>query len=170
MTGTYSRVAIVSVGLAIGCLGCGSSAPKTVRVSGVVDFDGKPLTKGTITFLPQTTGEKDLNRPATGIIDSQGRFELSTYKPGDGALPGKYQVTVVSNSVEPTLEEIAEGAKYVSAIPAGYNSPLTSGLSATVSESGPVTLDFHLKTGGAPDKAPDQTPNPQGQTTDQFGT
>lgn len=150
-------------------VGCGASAPTTVKVSGVVKFDGKPLTKGRITFLPQATTGGELNRPATGTIDEAGHYELSTFKPGDGALPGKYQVAVVSNSAEPSLEEMTEqGAKIISAIPGGYNSPATSGLTATIDAGGAVTLDFALKTGGAPDAAPEQ--NAGGQTVDQFGT
>lgn len=146
--------------------GCGSGAPKTVNVSGTVEFDGQPLTKGTISFVPQAVGENEQNRPATGTIDDKGHYVLSTFKPGDGALPGKYLVAIVSNSNEPSVEEMAEGAKITSLIPAGYNSPATSGLTATVENSGAVTLDFKLKTGGAPEAAPEQA----APGVDQFGT
>lgn len=150
------------------CLGCGSSAPHTIPVSGTVTFDGKPLSKGTISFIP--AGDKtEFGRPATGNIDPQGNYTLSTFKPGDGAVPGKYQVAVVSIANEPSPEEMAEkGAQITSTIPAGYNSPMTSGLRATVEAGGAMTLDFELKTGGAPDSAPPQQPG--GQQVDQFGT
>lgn len=165
----FSRPATwLAIGLVCCAIGCGSRAPKTVKVTGTVEFDGQPLTKGTITFLPQAAGDKERNRPATSTIDSQGRYALSTFAPGDGALPGKYLVTVVSYSVEPTLEEIAEkGAKHISAIPGGYGAASTSGLTATVGNGGAEKIDFKLKTGGAPDEAPEQ---PKSQTVDQFGT
>ena len=160
----------LALSLVLFSTGCGSRAPKTTKVSGVVEFDGKPLSKGTITFLPQAVGsDKERNRPATGIIDATGHYSLSTYAPGDGALPGKYLVTVVSYSVEPTLEEMSEkGAKPVSAIPGGYGAATTSGLTANVDAGSAVTLDFKLTTGGAPDQAPEQPRG--GQIVDQFGT
>lgn len=162
------RLAVLLAGI-VACSGCGSSAPKTTRVSGTVQFDGKPLSKGTITFLPQASGDKERARPATGQIDSNGRYSLSTFAPGDGALPGKYQVTVVSNTSEPTPEEIAEkGATIQSLIPAGYNSPSTSGLTATVADGKQEPIDFKLTTDGAPKEAPRQTGSQQ--TVDQFGT
>lgn len=161
----FLSLLLVSMGLVVGC---GSGPPKTVKVAGTIEFDGQPLTTGRITFVPQAVGEGENNRPATGVIDAQGHYELSTFKPGDGALPGKYLVAVISNSTDPTLEEMAEGAKAVSKIPAGYNSPSSSGLTATVEKGAAVVLDFKLKTGGAPDKAPTQGAPQQG--TDQFGT
>src|SRR5687767_2466277 len=117
--------------LVAGIVACGSGAPTTIKVTGVGDVDGRPLTTGRITFLPQAVGAGESNRPATGTINEQGQYELSTFKQGDGALPGKYQVAVISNSSEPTVEEMAEkGATIISAIPGGYNSPATSGLTA----------------------------------------
>jgi hypothetical protein len=169
MRGCFSNRLWVGIVVMTCCLGCGSRGPKTVRVSGIVEFDGQPLTKGRIAFVPQAGGEGALNRPATGTIDSKGHFELSTFKPGDGAVPGKYFVAVFSNSAEPTLEEAAQGAKTISAIPGGYNDPRSSGLTATVNDSGAMTIDFKLKTGGAPDAAPQQQGMPAGGV-DQFGT
>lgn len=162
-------VGVFAVLVGCGVSGCGSSAPKTVRVSGVVEFDGKPLTKGTISFLPQSASDKERARPATGTIDSSGRYTLSTFAPGDGALPGKYLVAVVCNTSEPSPEEIAEkGATIESLIPAGYNSPATSGLTATVNDVSEEKLDFKLTADGAPKEAPKQ--NPGGPVVDEFGT
>lgn len=160
---------LLTVIMLAACLGCGTGAPTTVKVSGKVQYNGQALTEGTITFLPMNEGG-DFNRPAVGILDDDGNYHLSTFAPGDGAIPGKYQVTVVSDAKVPSPEEVAEkGAKVVSAIPAGYNNPSTSGLRATVEDSGAQTFDFDLKTGAVPDAAPAQGPA-AGPKVDQFGT
>jgi hypothetical protein len=36
----------------------------------------------------------DQSRGASGFTDNEGKFELTTYSPGDGALPGDYVITV----------------------------------------------------------------------------
>jgi hypothetical protein len=69
-------------------LGCGDERPERVKVSGVVMIDGKPLTSGSVRFIP--TG----SRPETGVIDENGRFTLSTFQPGDGCILGTHTVTI----------------------------------------------------------------------------
>ena len=150
----------------LGTSGCGNSSPKTIRVTGSVTFDGKAMTKGKVTFLPIREGDGELNRPAIGTIKPDGTYELSTFKPGDGAIPGKYKVTVVDETV-PDPEEVTKGATATSSIPGGYASPATSGLTADVTD-GSGKFDFELKTGGVPDAAPQQQQNVGG--ADQYGT
>lgn len=105
MKSKFSLLMVIT--FAVCCTGCGSGAPKTVAVTGTVKFDGKPLPDGTITFM--SMGEKgEFGRPATGVLNKEGKYKLSTFAPGDGALPGKYQVVVVSNSGVPSPEDIAE--------------------------------------------------------------
>ncbi len=58
--------------------------------SGTVTFDGKPVDGATVTFIP-TEGKI---QPATGRTDAQGKYSLTTFRSGDGAQPGAYQVTV----------------------------------------------------------------------------
>jgi hypothetical protein len=81
-------IAIAGV-LLLGVIGCGS---KLYPTRGTVTYaDGSPVTEGTVVFE-----SKDQEKPITarGEIRSDGSFELGTYKPGDGALPGKYQALV----------------------------------------------------------------------------
>ena len=161
---SYIRLSVLIAAFA--AVGCGPSAPTTVKVSGTVTFDGKPLEEGRVTFI--SMAEKDaLNRPAIGVLGKDGKYALSTFQSGDGALPGEYQVVVVSNPDIPSPEEIAENdAEVVSAIPGGYASPTTSGLKATVKDGGDMTIDFDLKTGAVADEAPKQDAGP---AVDQFG-
>jgi hypothetical protein len=80
---------LLSLSVLAGVPGCSDNSG-TVPVSGKVVFpDGSPLDHGIIemrhSLLPQV---------ARGEIDSEGQFSVSTFKPGDGALPGEYQVAV----------------------------------------------------------------------------
>jgi hypothetical protein len=75
--------------LLLGVIGCG---PRLYPVRGKVTYpDGKPLTEGLVVF--ESKGEE---RPVTsrGEIHPDGSYELSTSRPGDGALAGKYRVLV----------------------------------------------------------------------------
>ncbi len=68
-----------------------SSKDRPVPQKGVVTLDGKPLAGYTVTFA----STQDM-RPAWGTTDEEGRFELTTYNPGDGALRGEYKVVLTS--------------------------------------------------------------------------
>lgn len=130
--------------------GCGQEQekrPETIQVQGKITHNGKPLEKGRVTFSPLDSGDDGLRRPASGSIQSDGTFQLSTFQSNDGALPGDYQVVIVSYENEPSPEEIAEGnAEFTWAIPEKYGNPLTSGLIAKVPGDGeePVELSFDL--------------------------
>jgi hypothetical protein len=83
--------------------GCGGG-PSLIPVKGKVTVDGQPVTSGHVTFNAASDDKDNPGQSATGIIDENGNYELSTGgKPG--AAKGKYKV-VVSPSMVP-----AEGAK-----------------------------------------------------------
>ena len=65
----------------------------TVPVKGKVTYKGKPLTEGEIVFEPDNSG-----REAHGSIQPDGSFELTTFKTGDGAVPGTHRVAVTSGN------------------------------------------------------------------------
>lgn len=116
--------------------GCGGGDyPETVEVNGRVTLDGEPLPNAIVTFMP-TDGQ----RTASGTTNAQGEFSLSTFEPGDGAVPGEHKVAVMpkepppmpgSSSPGDTGEEKSEN--YTPPFPARYGQPGTSGLTATVS-------------------------------------
>lgn len=91
------RLLVLNVLVLLLCWGCGSSegpfAGATVPVQGKVTFRGKPLSQGQIVFEPDSAG-----REAHGSINSDGTFELTTYKQGDGAVPGTHRVAVTGTS------------------------------------------------------------------------
>jgi hypothetical protein len=58
---------------------------------------GPPPAPGTINFvLRPGTGLSGLpNRPGTASFDKDGRFEVSSYKKGDGLVPGTYTAAII---------------------------------------------------------------------------
>lgn len=122
-------VVLAAFALAAAC-GCGKKGPKTVRVSGTVKFaDGQaPQVPedgiARVVFQPVSTGQPGAGQPASaqptktayGNIGPDGRFEMTSFKPGDGVIPGRYKV----------LFEIAtkyEDLETTSLIPAKYSNP-----------------------------------------------
>src|SRR5262249_21369166 len=76
--------------------------------SGTVTYKGEPVPKGNIAFVPASSD----GRAANGPIEN-GRFSLTTATPNDGALPGSYKVTVISEDIDTTeLKEIAKGGQF----------------------------------------------------------
>jgi hypothetical protein len=81
-----------------GMVGCGSSGPPVVPVSGQVTFGGgPPPASGTINFMMRPgTGLAGMpNRPGTASFGKDGKFEVSSYSKGDGLLPGTYTAAVI---------------------------------------------------------------------------
>jgi hypothetical protein len=78
----------------LGCNHKPSSLPKTYSVTGLVVYkDGKPVAGGSIFFRSVT----DTSFAASGDIDKDGKFSLSTVKDNEkvrGVPEGEYRVTV----------------------------------------------------------------------------
>ncbi len=122
--------------LLIACIvaaqGCGgSNNPVPVKVRGVVKYNGKPLSNGSVMFNPT---DPQSGRMAQGTIDKDGAFVLSTYKTGDGALEGSYLVSVTSSlpGTEVLTKDKGTGIGGKSAIPERFSDPKTSKLEQTV--------------------------------------
>lgn len=138
------------VGLSILLTGC-NQGPHTVPVHGTVKVNGEPLSEGVVMFYP-TSG-----RPATGQIAEDGSYTLTTLEQGDGAMPGKYAVTIEAVEVTESApapksleEEIAAGAagaqpqaKIKWLAPEEYADRTTTPLSATVVD-GDNAIDFDI--------------------------
>jgi len=85
---------IVAVGvLLLGGPGCGG-ANKPVRLNGVLTWtDGSPISEASVVFMPDGGG-----RHAFGMTGKDGKFDLTTYNSGDGALPGEYKIVVTKSA------------------------------------------------------------------------
>lgn len=139
--------------------GCGGAKevpnrPKTVPAKGVVTYKGQPVEGATVTFMAQSAKEKG----ATGMTDAKGQFQLMTFAPGDGAVPGSYRVKVSKTEMKPQVSEEQEKSLKSSGkrvpppivqegLPKKYKSETTSGLTAEVKESGDNAFTFELKDG-----------------------
>ena len=109
--------------LLVAFAGCGDGRPSRVPVSGRVLIDGKPLTRGSVQFMPANA------RASYGELDSEGRFRLTCFDTNDGAVPG--QCTVVVYAAEP----LSETATHWHA-PKKYADYRTSGLTQEI--TGPM--------------------------------
>jgi hypothetical protein len=85
-----SRVVLTAL-VCVAAVGCGKgiSAPRTVPTSGTVLFKGEPAEGVKVTLHPRF---KMMFTP-NGVTGKDGRFNLSTGAPLDGAPPGEYSVT-----------------------------------------------------------------------------
>jgi hypothetical protein len=145
--------------------GCGDGTVKlgTVPVTGTVTQGGKPVEGAMVTFSPDGRGHA-----AAGTTDASGKFSLTTQISGDGAVPGTYKVMVskFEQTAQPMTAEDDIDAAYAAAEAAGqdisasgagrpaagpknlvpdkYASPTTSGLTATVAETGENNFSFEL--------------------------
>ncbi len=113
------------------CWGCGTSSGTPVsliQVKGKVTYKGQPVTKGVVEFEPEGYG-----RSAKGQLQSDGTFELTTLKPGDGVVAGAHRISI--GNFDKSLAKDRALKK--------YESPNTSRLTAEVSpEKTEFTFDL----------------------------
>ena len=116
--------------------GCGDSKPY-LPVTGTVKFADGKVPQGeisSITFQPKTSGLD--TKGAQGTIEPDGSFQLHSERPGDGAKPGKYTVT---------LHVIVGYPNSKSVIPLKYTNPRDSPLTAEVKIDGENHFEFTLE-------------------------
>ncbi len=150
--------------LAMASCGGDDGLGKRYPVSGKVTYNGKPLEKGSISFISE---DMKNNVGATGTI-AEGSYTLSTGGNNDGAQVGKYKVTITSledfaakaqadfqkdagreNPKLPPQYSAKAAAATKSLIPVGYGDPRSTTLKAEVkAESN--TFDFPLSDVEAP--------------------
>ena len=66
------------------------------RVSGKVTYQGKSVAGASVAFLCPGA-----SRPAVGMTDETGNYQLTSFEPNDGAMVGTHVVTVNKYSSEP---------------------------------------------------------------------
>ena len=122
-------------------VGCGPSNPDTGNVTGVVTYNGSPLSGVSVNFTP------DSGRPANGKTDASGRYVLSTFGVDDGAMIGSHRVHIAAASDTPPpmpgTEEAENAAEQKAPFPEKYASTSTTDLTAQV-ESGDNEINFDL--------------------------
>ena len=133
----------VAIALLIGCSSRDPNRLETVPVSGTVTFNGKPVDNAFVSFVARQE-----NIAANGVTDAQGRFALTTYEDGDGAVIGVHDVSVNKTSGKASTAVVIEDdpAGYAPGItpppvvtyhiPERYSQPSSSGLKVTVEKGG----------------------------------
>ena len=128
--------------------GCGgpSDQPDLGQVTGIVTLDGKPLSGIAVVFQP------DNGRPARGMTDTEGKYELTYIRTTKGAKVGPNRVEIApsedgeAEESEASDEESKSSPKQSASgkpkIPARYN--VKSELKADV-KLGNNTFDFKLE-------------------------
>lgn len=144
-----SVVCVTLVALVALSLGCGRKGPRPVPVSGTVTVDGKPLAGGAITVAPEK------GRAAGGRIGPDGRFELSSWQPGDGVAPGTHRVEVIATKPLPGNRRQWLVPKKVRSLATSplrleVTGPMTGAVIAI--ETGGETLEIESLDGGAVDE------------------
>jgi hypothetical protein len=94
------RVATLPLVFVLSCVGCGTgqyTGPVYPVKGQVLLANGKPLTSGSIQFIPKPGGLL-----ASGKLDKDGNFSLESLDKREGAAPGEYKVRI-----EPSLEMTA---------------------------------------------------------------
>ena len=134
--------------------GCGSEEdkwtaerPKPAPAGGTVQYKGEAVEGATVVFVPQGH-----TQAATAQTDASGKFQLQTYEPGDGAVPGEYKVTVrkVETPAAPPETEITNpndttAPQHRSLIPERYSNVQQTDLTASVKEGAENNFTLELK-------------------------
>ncbi|HWL07938.1 MAG TPA: hypothetical protein VNQ76_06020 [Planctomicrobium sp.] len=152
MTYRQAFFVLCSLPLFVG-MGCGSNGvekPATFPVSGVVIYQGKPVEGATVAFSTEKAP-----RISSGVTDSEGKFALSMFKAGDGAVAGTHQVTIIKLDPQLQQQPDEDANAYTtrvlgkdpgkSLLPAIYANLSKTPLSAEVSASETNHFQFELK-------------------------
>ncbi|MBC7353154.1 MAG: carboxypeptidase regulatory-like domain-containing protein [Thermogutta sp.] len=122
--------------------GCGKKSPlPLVKTTGQLMYKGQPVADASVMLSPL-----EGQRAAVGKTDAQGRFELTTMNPRDGAMPGKYKIVITKATAVEAAADAAEMPDITkeqalakpapAAIPAKYSNPNTTPLECTIPQSG----------------------------------
>src|SRR5215218_9115621 len=97
---SFTRFLVLIVALALPWVtGCKSSGPRMVQIRGTVSYKGAPLTnvtQGIVRYSPKAAGSGA--REATGRLQPDGSFVMTTFQKDDGVVEGEYDITVSAYS------------------------------------------------------------------------
>lgn len=95
-----------------------------VPVSGTVTFDGGPApTEGRVSFSPKEAAPGKPMRTGRGVFSTDGLFTVTSFQPGDGLIPGTYEVKVTCLSGQITESMNQAQIEKLSHVPRGFQPP-----------------------------------------------
>lgn len=150
---------VATIGFSLMLVGCSSDTVErpfeVYPTTGSVTYNGELVEGATVTFMPASNNNA---KPAFGMTDANGQYDLTTFASKDGAAEGDFLVTI-TKVIAPESEPAADidtddyeppgfgtpekSTAPTSAIPEQYGKVDTSGLSASVSAEN-TTFDFAL--------------------------
>ncbi|WP_165069646.1 hypothetical protein [Paludisphaera rhizosphaerae] len=153
--------------LASACLlalvGCGEPHYEHAKVHGKVTYKGKPVTTGSVLFVPTKPMADGSLLPASGELNAEGTYEL-TSGGEPGAVIGEHKVVIMAVDPGATAEAAPDVSKveiigpspsggppkggskvpkFKSLVPEKYGDPTSTPLVETV-KSGENTIDIEL--------------------------
>jgi hypothetical protein len=143
------RLSLILLAIAATALGCHKPTRPLTPIAGKAVYNGKPLQFGTVVFQPEA------GQFATGAIQSDGTFQMTTRGEGDGVPIGKNRIRIAcfegqrpqaAKSTAPNAGAArSEGSLGKSLIPQKYCSCETSGLVIDIKlgENKPVLLELN---------------------------
>ena len=94
----YNRLSLsgIYVSIILVVCGCGEKSYPLAKVTGKVTKGGQPVPGASVLFQPMATSADGSAGPGSfGICDTEGRYELKTYKlKTEGAVVGQHRVTI----------------------------------------------------------------------------
>lgn len=140
-------VLLMAAAIAVSASGCGKSRRDLATVTGKVTYKGKPLQFGTVVFQPAA------GQYATGAIQPDGTFQMTTRGEGNGCPVGKNAVRIAcfaeqDPAAKPGELKVGPGFGEPSLgkplIPRKYLSCETSGITVEVRSGANEPLVFSL--------------------------
>lgn len=137
MTSNYFVSWTLVFAFIVSAVGCSQEeGERRFPVSGTVTQKGKPIEGAIVAFTPEADG-----RPASGVTDASGKYILTTLVSGDGAVPGKYKVTIakydkkLAPAAPKTPGKATDPYDITNEYPADYNEMQASEIAAAISKN-----------------------------------
>ena len=138
-------------------VGCDSRIQyEHAKVHGKVTYNGKPVTFGSVLFVPVEPPKDGMMQPASGAISADGMYELKS-EADVGAILGEHKVVVIAvdggkamepaeaakDNAAPTPSKSTGSVQFKSAVPKKYSDPSTTTLTRKI-VAGDNTVDLEL--------------------------
>lgn len=129
---------LLALMLVSGCDRGPADAPPRVVVTGEVTWEGTPVSKGTIRFIPHP----DQDLPVAGAVIRDGRFHADN-KGGVPVGRHRVEITAVRPAEDVSLEEVTDAIPEEQYLPAKFNTD--SELELEIKQgAGSLEQNFHL--------------------------
>ena len=135
LSGVWSLVCLVPLGLMCGCGGGAGDRLSTVPAGGKVYVNDEPAGAGMLTLSPISSGEDDTRPEIGGAVQADGTFKLTTYEEGDGAPAGEYTATFSEGAGD-------AGSADPDAMMAMMGGATTNSITITIPEGGDESLEL----------------------------